>query len=86
MLRCLINRYKYLKEGYKEGRAKLFSVVPSDGTRGKGDEMVHRKYFLFFFFTVGVTKHWSSLLREVVESLPFEIFKRHLDMVLDNVL
>lgn len=33
-----------------------------------------------------VTKHWSRLLREVAESLSFEIFKKHLDMVLDNGL
>lgn len=52
--------------------------------------MEHRKLLNIrkhvVFFTMGVTKHWSSLLREIAESLSFEIFKRHLDMVLDNGL
>lgn len=56
------------------------------GPEAKGMKWYTGNTFFFFFFTVGVTKHWSSLLREVVESLSFEIFKRHLDMVLDNVL
>lgn len=29
--------YKYLKRGYKEGRAKIFSVVPGD--RGSGQKL-----------------------------------------------
>jgi len=32
----LINVYKYLKEGCKEGRARLFSVMSSDENRDNG--------------------------------------------------
>jgi len=35
----LINAYKYLKYG-----ARLFSVVPSDRTRGSGHKLKHRKF------------------------------------------
>ncbi|KAK4827967.1 hypothetical protein QYF61_022669 [Mycteria americana] len=36
------------------------------------------------FFTVRVTEHWHRLPKMVVESPSLEIFKSHLDVVLDN--
>jgi len=81
----LINTYKYLKRVSQEYGAKLFSVVPSDKTRGNGHKLKHEKFHLNMrknFFTLRVTEHSNRLLRGVVESPSLEIFKTRLDKVL----
>jgi len=78
----LSNVYKYLQGGCKEDRARLFSVVPSDRTRGRGHTRKHWRSPL------NIRKHVVTvrLPREVAESPSLEMFKSHLDMVLGILL
>jgi len=85
----LRNSSKYLKDGCQEDGAKLFSVVPSNRTRGNGHKLKYRKFRLNMkknFFTFRMREPWNRLPWEVVESPSLEIFKTHLHAVLCSLL
>ena len=87
--RDLLNAFKNLQGGGQEDGARIFSVVPSNKTRGNGHKLKRRKFRLNVrknIFLLTVTEHWNRLPREVVESPSLEIFKTRLDNVLCSLL
>ena len=68
---------------------RLFLVVPTGMTRGNGHELKTMRFHMNtrkYLLNCAKFKGWHRLSREVVESLPVEIFKAQLDMVLGSHL
>ncbi|KAK4824956.1 hypothetical protein QYF61_021644 [Mycteria americana] len=62
-----------LKRGCTEDRARLFSVVASDRTRGSGHKLKHKRFLL------NIRKNIGFFLREVIVPLYSALVRPHLE-------
>ena len=81
--------YSYLKGHRSEGSAGLLSRVTSGSTRGNGLKLYQRRVSLYLrknLFTEKVVRHWNRLPRELMESPSLDLFKKSVEITLQDMV